>query len=77
MKFDFIGFVTKIGFNTKSQGTLKVELFSPGIYKFQNLGNETLVIAGYECVKISGFTVLHVKLWSEDNNVLHKFCSFE
>ena len=47
---DILDFVIKIGFDNESQGIEKLELFSPGIYKFQNLGNETLVIADYECV---------------------------
>ena len=35
-------------FNLNSQGNEKFELFSQGYYNFQNLGNETLLIADYE-----------------------------
>ena len=47
--------------NYKSQGNEKLELFSQGIYIFLNVGNGTLVVAYYECVKVSSSTILHLK----------------
>ena len=35
--------------------------------------NETLIIADYEYGKIFRLTVLDIKLWPKDDNVLHRF----
>ena len=69
--------INKIALNVKSEGTENLWLFSQGMYNFQNLGDETLVIADYKCVKISKFAVLYVKLWLNEDNVLLKFCTFK
>ena len=47
--------------NYKSQWNAKLELFPQGIYIFLNVGKGTLAIAYYECVKVSSFTILHLK----------------
>ena len=62
MELDFCSFQTKIALNFNSHGREKFELFSQGTYNFQNLRNDTLVIADYEYVKISRFAVKDVKL---------------
>ena len=64
----------KIAFNIKSQGTKKLKLSSQGICY---LKDDTLVIADYECVNIFSLAMLHVKLWLNEDNVLHKFHAFE
>ena len=48
VELDFCGSVMKIASNYKSRGTEKIELSSQGTYNFQNLGNETLIIADYK-----------------------------
>ena len=74
MELDFCSFQIKIALNFKSQETEKFELFSQGIYNFQNLRNGTLVIADYEYVKIFSFAVFDMKLWLKEENILHKSC---
>ena len=37
--------------------------------QLQTLGDEALVIASFECVKISRFAILHIKLWLKEDNV--------
>ena len=63
----------RIYFNLNSQGNEKTEFFSQEIYDFgtydQILGNETLIIAGYEDMKISLW--LAVKVWLEEDDDLH------
>ena len=61
-------------FNLNSQGN---ELFSQGIYDFQNLGNETLFIADYENVKKSVFDWLPTNLWFRESTILWNVCPFE
>ena len=41
--------------NLNSQGNEKVEFFSEETYNFQILGDEALIIVGYEAIKISIF----------------------
>ena len=60
----------------KSQGIEKFELFSQGTYDFQNLRNETLVIADYDYVKLFSFAMFDMKLWLKEDNILHKSCAF-
>ena len=76
MESDFGCFPIKIALNFKSQGTEKFELFFQGTYNFQDLRNETLVIADYEHAKIFSFAMSDMKLWLEEKNILHKSCAF-
>ena len=50
----------------------KNECFSQETYDFQILGNETLIIAGYEDIKLSIFLQLAVKLWLKEIYDFHK-----
>ena len=59
----------KIYFNFNSQGYEKIEFFSKDTYYFQILRNESLIIAGYEDIKISIFHQLAVKLWLKENDL--------
>ena len=45
----------KIYFNLNSQGNEKVDFFTQETYDFQSLGNGTIIIAGYEDIKVSMF----------------------
>ena len=45
----------EIYFNLNSQGNEKIEFFSQESYDFQIFGNEALIIAGHEDIKISIF----------------------
>ena len=65
--------------------TKKIEIFSQGTDDSKNLRCETLYIfiGDYECVNISSFAVLGIKLWLEEdcdlnrNNPLYSFtCKF-
>ena len=58
----------KINFNFNSQGNKKIDCFSQETYNFQILENETLIITGYEDIKISVFYWLDVKLWLKAND---------
>ena len=60
----------------KSQRTEKFELFCQGTNDFQNLRNETLVIADYEYAKIFNFTMSDMKLWLKEESILHKSWAF-
>ena len=62
MELEFLGIVIRISLNFKSQETEKIELFSQGTDDSPNLIFETLVIADYEYVKISNFTMLNITL---------------
>ena len=53
VEFDLWDSVIKIAFNFKSRGTEKIELSSQGIYNFQILGHETLIVTDYKYAKIS------------------------
>ena len=53
----------KINFNLNSQGNESIDCFFQETYNFQMLENETLIITGYEEIKISVFYWLDVKLW--------------
>ena len=66
MELDFCSFQIKIALNFQWQGTEKLELFSQRIYSFQNLRNETLVIADYEHAKIFSFAMFDMKLWLKE-----------
>ena len=61
----------KIYVNLNSQGNEKIELFSQETYDFQILGNEALIIAGYEDIKMSIFHLLAEKLWLTEDGDLH------
>ena len=71
MELDFCSFQIKIALNFNFQGNEKFELSSQGTYNFQNLRNETLVIADYEYAKISRIAVMDVKLWVKEDLDLH------
>ena len=49
----------------------KITFFAQETYDFQILGNEALIIAGYEDIKISIFYWLAVKLWLKEDDDLH------
>ena len=76
MELDFCSFQIKVALNFKSQGTKKFELFPQGTYNFQNLRNETLVIADYEYAKMFIFAMSDTKLWLKEENILYKSCVF-
>ena len=59
----------KIYFNMNSKKNEKVAFFFKDTYDFQVLGN-TLIIAGYEAMKISIFHKLAVKLWLTEGDDL-------
>ena len=61
----------KMALNVKSRRTENSKLSSQGTYNFQIFGNETLIIANNEYAKISRFTVLDIKLWLKDDNILY------
>ena len=67
------GFVNRIHLNVKSQGTKKsrfLQKVQEQADDSKNLRRETLYISVYECVNISTFALLDVKLWlEEDENV--------
>ena len=63
VELDFGGFVIKIAFNFKSQGTEKIKLSFQGTYNFQIFGKKTLIIADYKNEKIFRFAMLDTKLW--------------
>ena len=71
MELEFCSFQIKIALNSKYQGTENFELFFQGNYDSQNLRNESLVIAGYEYVKISSIVVMDIKLWMKEDLDLH------
>ena len=60
----------KIYFNLNCQGNEEIEFFSQETYDFQILGNETLIIAGYEDIKFPIFQRLAVKLRLKEQNDL-------
>ena len=68
---DFEGFVIRIFSHIEFQETEKIKLFSEEIDDSQNLRYQTLVIADYDFVKISIFTVLGTKLWLKGDDDLH------
>ena len=57
-------------FTVKSQTTEKIEFFSQGIGDSHNLMFETLVNADHEYLKISRSTLLDIKLWMKDDDLL-------
>ena len=57
----------RICLNVKSQGTIKIEVFSQGTDDSKNLKCETLYIGNYKYVNISSFAVLGIKLWLEED----------
>ena len=61
----------KINFNLNSQGNENIDCFFQETYNFQMLENETLIITGYEDIKISVFYWLDVKLWLKANEDQH------
>ena len=63
--------------NFKSQGTEEIELSYKGTCNFQNLGNETLIIADYKYAKIFKFAMLDTKLNLKDDTTLYQFCAFD
>ena len=48
----------KIYFNLNSQGNEKLDFFSQETYDFQILKNESVIVAGYEDIKASIFTIV-------------------
>ena len=48
----------KIYFNLNSQGNEKLDFFSQETYDFQILENESVIVAGYEDIKASIFTIV-------------------
>ena len=58
----------RISLNVKSQGTKIIEIFSQGTDDSKTLRCE--YIADYECVNISSFAVLGIKLWLEEDGNL-------
>ena len=62
VEFYFLGSVSKNTLNFKPQGTNKHKLSSKGVYTFQILGNETIIIADYKYGKIFKFVMLDMKL---------------
>ena len=71
VELDFCSFQNKIALNFKSQVAEKFELFSQGIYNFQNFRNETLVIVGYKYANLFSFATFNMKLWLKEENILH------
>ena len=71
MELDSCSFAIKIASNFEPQGAEKFELFSQGTNNFHNFGNETLVIADYECVKVFSSAMFDIKLWLEEDHILH------
>ena len=68
-----MGFVIRICVNVKSQRTKKKSrFFSQGTDDSKNLICETLYIDDYEYVNISGFAVLGIKLWLEEDGDLNR-----
>ena len=63
----------RICLNVRSQRTKEIEVFSQGTDGFKNLRCETLYIGDDECVNISSFAVLGIKLWPEDDDDLTLF----
>ena len=63
----FLGFIIRISLNSKSRGTEKIEVFSQGTDDSKTLTCETLYVADYECVSISSFAVLDIKLQLEED----------
>ena len=55
-------------FKVRSEGK---DLFYQGTYNFQNLRNESLVIADHLHVKISKFASFKIKLMLQEDNILH------
>ena len=62
VELDFLDSVIKVTLNFKSRGTEKIELSSQRTYKFEILGNETVIIADYKDAKIFKIAILDVKL---------------
>ena len=60
----------RICFDVKSQQTKKVQVFSQGTHDSRNLRRKTLYIGDYENVNISGFVVLGIKIWLEEDGDL-------
>ena len=58
--------------NVKSQRTKKFKIFSQGTADSKQLRCETLYVGNYEYVNISGFAVLGVKLWLEEDGDLNR-----
>ena len=57
MEHSSVVFRMKIYFNLNSQGNDKIEFFSQKTYKFQILGNETIIDADYKDIKVSIFSL--------------------
>ena len=73
VELDFCEFAIKIAFNFRYRETKKIELSYQGTYNFQLLGIKTLITADCEYTKIFRFTLLDIKLWLKDENILHQF----
>ena len=63
----------RISLNFKYGGIAKIEVSSQGICNFQNLENETLIIADYEYTKKYRFAMVDTKLCPKDANILYQF----
>ena len=60
----------KIYFNLNSQRIEKNELFSQETSSFQTLGNNTMIIADNQDMRISSFQLLVAKLWLKHDDGL-------
>ena len=58
----------RISLNVKSQGTIKIEVFSQGTDDSKHLKCGTLYIADCEYKNITSFAVLDIKLWLEEDS---------
>ena len=59
-------------------GTEKIRLSCQGPYKFQILGNATLIVTDYKYGMITNkFALLDIKLWLKDDNILYQFWVFD
>ena len=58
----------RISLNVKSKGTEKIDVFHQRTDDFKNLRYETLYIADYKYVNISGFAALDMKLWLKEDS---------
>ena len=59
--FYFGGFVVKVAYSFKSQGSQKIELWPQGTDDCQNLRYETLIIVDFKYIEVSSLTVLNLK----------------
>ena len=64
--------VMNIFFKFESPKKMKTnnKLLSQETYKFQIVGNDTMIIADYKDIKISSFHLFVVKLWLKEDDGL-------